>query len=123
MPTLTSSMLVGASTAVITTGAFGAVFNENALIIAIFGALGGSARWLFLREKFREGLRLAVLGALLAFGLGNLASFLVKSWLGQVPDHILAQPETVYYLAFVVGLGSVTILGRFIDAKEEDTDE
>jgi hypothetical protein len=118
---LAQSAAVGATVAVTAATAtpFETVFNESSLIVAIFGGLGGSARWLFLREGVWEGSRLAVLGALLAFGMGNLWYLVVRTQWGDVPDHILAQPETAYYGAFLIGLGAVTILGRVIDDKDE----
>lgn len=117
---LALSAVIGAAaaTTAVTATPFEVVFNESTGVVAIFGALGGSTRWLFLHENFREGSRLAALGALLAFGIGNLWSLVVKVYLGDVPDHILAQPETSYYGAFVVGLAAVAILGRFIDEKD-----
>ena len=111
--TVVGAMVAGASP-------LAQAFDESALVIAIFGALGGSARWLFLQEGLREGGRLAILGALLAFGMGNLWSIVIKNWLGDVPDHVLTQPETAYYGAFLVGLSSVAIMGRFIDGGKKD---
>lgn len=94
-------------------------FNADAIVVALHGALGGSARWLFLREPWRHGLRLMLLGAILAAGIGNLWRLLVKTWVGDVPDSILNQPETAYSGAFLVGLLAVTILGRFFDETAE----
>ncbi|MEM9786801.1 MAG: hypothetical protein AAF801_09900, partial [Pseudomonadota bacterium] len=48
------------------------VLSANALIVAAHGALGGACRWLFLQETLRDGLRLTLLGAVLAFGVGSL---------------------------------------------------
>ena len=95
-------------------------FNGDILIVALHGALGGSARWLFLKEPWRDGLRLMLLGAVLAAGLGNLWSVMIKSWFAEIPDNILNQPETAYSGAFVIGLLAVTLLGRFFDEKNNE---
>ncbi|MEL6809014.1 MAG: hypothetical protein AAFO97_14660 [Pseudomonadota bacterium] len=101
-----------------------AVFDADALVVAIHGALGGSARWLFLREPWRDGLRLMLLGAVLAAGVGNLWRLLVGQWFSDVPESVWTQPETAYSGAFLVGLGAVTFMGRFIDeAKGEGDDD
>jgi len=91
-------------------------------LVALHGALGGSARWLFLKEPWREGMRLMILGAVLAAGVGNMWRLILKQYFGDVPESLWSQPEAAYSGAFLIGLLSVAIMGRFVDCKEGNDD-
>ena len=94
-------------------------FNQQFWLVLAHGIAGGACRWLFLREPWRDGLRLMVLGGVLAAGVGNLWRLLVREWVGDVPESLWSQPETAYSGAFLVGLLAVTILGRFVDQSKQ----
>lgn len=107
----------------VTPGPFSDLFSDNALAVSIYGAFGGLTRWIFLKDPWKDGMRAVTLGALLATGVGTLWHVLVSTYLGDIPDGLLAQPETARTGAYLVGLSSVLILGRFIDSKESESDE
>jgi len=91
----------------------------DTLMVALHGALGGAARWIFLREDWKDGLRLMLLGGMLALGLGNLGWVLIDKWTLDLPDSILQDPRTAHSIAFFIGLISVVILGRIVDGEKE----
>lgn len=95
------------------------VFDAQALIVATFGALGGSTRWLFLRESFWNGVRLLLLGAIVAFGVGGLWRVILKQYFSDMSDSLVAQPGITYNGAYLVGLFSVVILGKWLDENEQ----
>lgn len=105
------------------TSLWGQVFDEHAAIVAVFGALGGSTRWVFLRESMRDGLRLMILGALLAFGVGSLSRVLIDNYLGDSPESLLSQPQVAYNGAYLVGLFAVVLLGKWLDDNRSDGDD
>lgn len=98
------------------------VFNERGLVLAFLGALGGAVRAVALKTTWREGLRVIVVGSALAFGVGVLGPSLMKPWFGDF------SPETgatglLTASAFLIGLMGVTLIERWIDAKEEKSND
>lgn len=96
-----------------------AVFSDQALIQAVFGAIGGSARSLALRTTWKEGFRLAALGGLVAFGVGTAAPVILKPYFGAVDMTGSVAISTLTMTSFLVGVLAVTIMGRMADITAE----
>lgn len=96
-----------------------AVFSDQALIQAVFGAMGGSARSLALRTTWKEGLRLSALGGLVSFGAGTAAPVLLKPYFGAVDTAGSVAIGTLTMTSFLVGVLAVTIMGRMADMTAE----
>jgi hypothetical protein len=99
----------GAAVAALAGGPLAEVFNETTLVLAIWGAAGGTARGIGLRVPWREIVRGAVLGALLASGLGVLLPHITGPLLSA------ELPTTVPVLAacaYLVGLWPDLIIAR-----------
>ena len=82
--------------------------------IAIAGAMGGLARWLFLRTNPWDGASAVLLGAILGFyvspqlapwAMDTLAGFNVKVDMEKLPA----------FVAFATGVGGVGLVGLGID--------
>lgn len=104
---------------------FGEVFNERGLLLAFFGALGGAVRSATLKTGWREGLRVVFIGGSTSFGVGVLAPVLLRPWIGELPPAMSGALGTLCAASFLVGLISVTLIERLIEAKtgaEEDPD-
>lgn len=95
------------------------VFSPLATAIAFFGGLGGLVKALALRVSYRETLRVVIIGAATAFGLGTLSPHILKWLVGDVPEEIRTSLGTLCALAFIVGLIATALVERFI-AKAED---
>lgn len=93
------------------------IFNERAAILAFFGALGGAVRSAVLRTTWRESLRVMFVGSGMAFGVGVLAPFLLRPWLGDLPEGMAGALGTLCATAFLIGLLSVTVIERMIEGK------
>ncbi|WP_422049924.1 hypothetical protein [Shimia sp.] len=94
------------------------VFSERGAILAFFGALGGAVRSAALRTSWREGLRVIFIGSVTAFGVGVLAPYLVRPWVGELPEHMSGALGTLCAASFIVGLIAVTMIERFLEGKE-----
>ncbi|WP_170759999.1 hypothetical protein [Ruegeria lacuscaerulensis] len=94
---------------------FTEIFNERGAILAIFGALGGAVRSAALKTTWKEGMRVVFIGSVFSFGVGALAPFLLRPWVGELPDGMAGALGTLCAAAFLVGLLSVTIIERMID--------
>lgn len=112
-----NSMVAGAAMALVAVDVspVSEVFNQHTGLVATFGAMGGACRALFLRETWREAMRVLILGGMLAFGIGSLGTLFVIMYFKDAPDSIWAHPLTAYNIAFFVGLTSVTLLGWLFD--------
>ena len=84
------------------------VFNGTGLVMALMGALGGATFALVDRAKLRDGVRQAILGGLLAFGLGVIAPVLLGRIIGA---------EFTGQAATVQGLGAVAYLVGFAQER------
>ena len=112
------------------TGFLAAVLRElgasTAVILAIWGALGGATNALTTRMRLREALRHILLGGLIAAGMGSLSMALVTSWL-NLP--IEANPAggaagSAAYLVGVFGPAFIEVaLARLRAGKGGDSDE
>ncbi|WP_166415704.1 hypothetical protein [Cochlodiniinecator piscidefendens] len=98
-------------------GVLGQMFNDRTALLAFFGALGGAVRSATLKTTWKEGLRVMFIGAATSFGVGSLAPFLLRPWLGEMPEDLQGALGTLCAAAFLVGLMAVTIIERFIDGK------
>lgn len=93
------------------------IFNERGLVLGILGALGGAVRSAALKTTWREGLRVVFIGGILAFGVGALAPYLLRSWIGDLPEELSKTLGIIGAAAFLTGLMGVTIIERLIDAR------
>jgi drug/metabolite transporter (DMT)-like permease len=98
------------------------VFNERGFVLAVLGALGGAVRAVALKTTWREGLRVVVVGSVLAFGVGVLGPSLLKPWFGEFTPEAGAT-GLLTASAFLIGLMGVTLIERWIDSKEEKSDD
>lgn len=89
---------------------FSEVFNQRALVLTVFGALGGSVRAAVLKTTWRETLRVIFVGGAVSFGVGVVGPNLMTPLFGE-----LGTPGSMGALtasAFLLGLISVTIVER-----------
>lgn len=94
------------------------IFNERGALMMFFGALGGAVRSAVLRTTWREGLRVVFIGSATAFGIGVLAPFILKPWIGELPQDMQVALGTLCASAFMIGLMAVTLIERWIDSKQ-----
>lgn len=99
------------------------IFNERGLLLAFFGALGGAVRSAALRTTWREGLRVMFIGGATAFGVGVLAPYILRPWLGDLPEGIAGALGTLCAAAFLIGLMAVTLIERLAAGKGIDPRE
>ena len=100
------------------------VFNDRNTLLAFLGAMGGMTRALALKTSWVEGLRVTVIGAIFAAGVGTLSPVLLRPWLGEIPDDLVGTFGLVGAAAFIAGLMVVTIIERFIgQPNQSDTGE
>ena len=90
------------------------VFSDRNALLAFLGAMGGMTRALALKTSWIEGLRVIIIGAIFAAGVGTLAPVLLRPWLGELPDDLLATFGAVGAIAFITGLMAVTVIERLI---------
>lgn len=101
----------------------GEVFNQRAVILTFFGALGGSVRAAVLKTTWREGLRVVFVGGAVAFGVGVLGPVIMRPWIGDLPDEMAGAMGTLTAASFLIGLVAVTLVERFISGEaNEPTD-
>lgn len=79
------------------------VFNGTGLVMALMGALGGATIALYDRKQWREGARQALIGALLAFGLGVLAPLIVGRMMGVDATSQTGLVQSLAGAAYVIG--------------------
>jgi hypothetical protein len=99
------------------------VFNQKGLLLAFFGALGGSVRAAVLKTTWKEGLRVIFIGGAVSFGIGVLAPFLLKPWIGDLPDNMAGTLGTLTAASFLIGLMAVTLIERLISGNSVVSEE
>jgi len=99
------------------------VFNERALLLTFFGALGGSVRATVLKTTWKEGLRVVFVGGAVSFGIGVMGPAILEPWIGNVPEDMAGAIGTLTAISFLTGLVAVTIVERLISKGEEETAE
>jgi uncharacterized protein len=95
------------------------IFNERGALMVFFGALGGAVRSAALKTTWREGVRVIFIGAATAFGVGVLAPFVLRPWVGEIPADMAGALGTLCASAFLLGLVAVTLIERWLDGKED----
>jgi hypothetical protein len=112
------------------TGFFAAIMRElgasTAVILAVWGALGGATNALTTKMRLRDALRHILLGGLIAAGMGSLSMALVTAWLGLPPEAIPAggAAGSAAYLVGVFGPAFIeVVLARLRATKRSDSDE
>ena len=93
------------------------IFNERGLLLTFFGALGGAVRSAALKSTWRDGVRVTFIGAATAFGVGVLSPFILKPWVGDLPDGLEGTLGVLCASAFILGLIAVTLIERWTDGK------
>lgn len=86
------------------------VFNQRALVLTIFGALGGSVRAAVLKTTWRETMRVIFVGGAVSFGVGVLGPSLMAPVFGDLGT--AGSMGALTASAFLLGLISVTIVER-----------
>ncbi len=88
------------------------VFSQQALVLTIFGSLGGSVRAAVLKTGWRESLRVIFVGGAVSFGVGVVGPGLVASLFGDLDLGTTGSMGALTASAFLLGLISVTIVER-----------
>lgn len=96
---------------------FFSIFDGRGALLAFFGALGGAVRSAALKTTWREGLRVVFIGSATSFGVGVLAPFLLRPWIGDLPEGMAGALGTLCAAAFMMGLLAVTIIERMLAGK------
>tara|TARA_R110002126_G_scaffold252616_2_gene395727 strand:- start:1864 stop:2196 length:333 start_codon:yes stop_codon:yes gene_type:complete len=99
------------------------IFNERGALLAFFGALGGAVRSAALKTTWREGLRVVFVGGATSFGVGTLAPYLMKPWIGELPEGVHGALGTLCAAAFLTGLIAVTMIEKWVDKAQEEGDK
>lgn len=97
------------------------VFSPLTAILAFFGGLGGLVKALALRTAWGETVRVVIIGAATAFGLGTLSPYVLQWLIGdavKIPDNIRLALGALCGAAFIVGLIATAVVERII-AKAE----
>jgi hypothetical protein len=98
----------------------------EALILALWGALGGATNALTTKMRLRDALRHVLLGGLIAAGMGSLSMAIVAAWLDLPPQSIPAggAAGSATYLVGVFGPAFIElVLARLRAAKGDKEDE
>lgn len=99
------------------------IFNERGALLTFFGALGGAVRSAALKTTWREGIRVIFIGSATSFGVGVLAPYLLRPWIGDLPEGIAGALGTLCAAAFLVGLIAVTLIERMVEGKMAGKEE
>lgn len=89
---------------------FSEVFNQRALVLTVFGALGGSVRAAVLKTTWRETVRVIFVGGAVSFGVGVVGPDLMAPLFGDLGTS--GSMGALTASAFLLGLISVTIVER-----------
>ena len=98
---------------------------STAVILAVWGALGGATNALTTRMGLRDALRHILLGGIIAAGMGSFSIALVTKWLGLPTEAIPAggAAGSAAYLVGVFGPAFIEVaLARLRGAKGGDHD-
>lgn len=117
---LTTQTLTGIATAFFASSIFGDVFPDNIALTAVYGGLGGMARWIGVRRiKWHENLSWVPLGVILAVGLDTITAPLLTTYLNGTEEGFLWQAlkseDATRGLAFLVGLSGTAIIAYVMD--------
>ncbi|WP_226780379.1 hypothetical protein [Oceaniglobus trochenteri] len=104
-------------------GPWAEIFNQRGALIAFFGGLGGAVRSAALKTTWRESLRVVFVGSATSFGVGTLAPYLLKPWVGDLPEGIHGALGTICAAAFLTGLIAVTMIERWVDVSEKEKEK
>jgi hypothetical protein len=99
---------------------------STAVILAVWGALGGATNALTTKMRLRDALRHILLGGLIAAGMGSLSMALVTAWLNLPTEAIPAggAAGSAAYLVGVFGPAFIeVVLARLRGAKGSGDDE
>lgn len=91
-------------------GIFSEVFNQRAMVLTVFGALGGSVRAAVLKTTWRESLRVIFVGGAVSFGVGVAGPSIMTPIFGDLGTS--GSMGALTASAFLLGLISVTIVER-----------
>jgi hypothetical protein len=75
----------------------------QAVILALWGALGGATNALTTRMRLRDALRHILLGGLIAAGMGSLSMAIVTAWL-SLPREAIPAGGAAGSAAYLVGV-------------------
>ena len=89
---------------------FAHVFNQKALVLMLFGSLGGSVRAAVLKTSWRESLRVIFVGGAVSFGVGVAGPSLLPRIFSDLGTS--GSMGALTASAFLLGLISVTIMER-----------
>lgn len=98
---------------------------STAIILAVWGALGGATNALTTRMRLRDALRHILLGGLIAAGMGSLSMGVIAAWLGLQAQAIPAGEAagSAAYLVGVFGPAFIEIaLARLRSSKGDNPD-
>ena len=95
-------------------GTFKELFTPLGAALAFFGGLGGLVRALVIRAPWRETLRVMLIGAATAFGLGALSPHFLKWMIGGIPENVSGALGTLCACAFVIGVINAAVIERII---------
>jgi len=91
---------------------FAQVFNQKALVLMVFGSLGGSVRAAVLKTGWRESLRVIFVGGAVSFSVGIAGPRVVAPIFGDLGTS--GSMGALTASAFLLGLISVTIVERIL---------
>lgn len=97
------------------------VFDEGALLVTFFGALGGSVRAAVLRTGWAEALRVIFIGGATSFGVGVLSPAVLEP-VFDIPPELDFTTGTRCGAAFLIGVLAVSYVERLIDRHKRAQD-
>ena len=98
---------------------------STAVILAVWGALGGATNALTTKMRLRDALRHILLGGIIAAGMGSLSMAVITTFMGLPPEAIPAggAAGSAAYLVGVFGPASIeVVLARLRAARERKDD-
>lgn len=97
---------------------FKEIFTPLGTALAVFGGLGGLVRALVVKSSWREGVRVVLVGAGTAFGLGVMSPVALRAAIHDIPTEPSGALGALCAAAFLVGVIAVALVERFIRASE-----
>lgn len=89
---------------------FAEVFNQKAIILTVFGSLGGAVRAAVLKTNWRESVRVIFVGGAVAFGVGVIGPSVMSPFFSFLGPN--GSMGALTASAFLLGLVSCTIVER-----------